>query len=90
LANITAEDPETVNAVSYAGRKNRNPNVYPGLFEKTRDTSTTTVASDDFEQPTETPWNHPDVAMFLFLDGHADDLSRTDSNFLDMQDPLTN
>lgn len=89
LKNLTAEE-VTTNYCSYAGRRNKNFRTYPGIFTEIKDTSSTPVASDDYDQPAETPWNHDSVAMFLFLDGHSDEMQREHSKFLDYRDPLTN
>lgn len=89
LKTLFAEE-TTTNACSYAGRKNRVASVYPGVFSLSKDTSSTPIASDDFDQPIETPWNHDSVAMFLFLDGHSDESRRENAEFLDYKDPLTN
>lgn len=66
--------------VSYAGRKNQNQNVYPGIFNPGEGTTTTPVMSDDIGEP-----NHKleyrnfffikkthNRSNFLFLDGHVD------------------
>lgn len=85
---LTAEEINT-NACSYAGRKNRNQSEYPGLFALTRETTQTPIAADDWDQPLDT-WNHPDLMIFLYLDGHVNHLNRRDMDFDDMRDPLTN
>ncbi|WP_372371434.1 hypothetical protein [Candidatus Uabimicrobium sp. HlEnr_7] len=56
--------------VSYAGRKNANQNVYPGIFNLLEDVTTTPIASDDIGES----HNHENgtVINFLFLDGHVD------------------
>lgn len=65
-AATDAED----NFVSYAGRKNGNQNLYPGLFRVHRDTALTGLASDDWQDPA----NHENGALIIVLyqDGHVD------------------
>jgi prepilin-type N-terminal cleavage/methylation domain-containing protein/prepilin-type processing-associated H-X9-DG protein len=90
LRNLLAEETST-NACSYAGRMNKKCQAYPGLFDVSKDNSTTPVASDDFDQPSTSPWNHPKLAIFLFLDGHTEDIRQESYNqFMDMKNPLTN
>lgn len=87
LQSISAE--ETLNNfVSFAGRKNSNQRVYPGLFRPTQDTTVTPMAGDD-DQP-EDEFNHPNLANFLYLDGHVELLRREETNYLETRDPLTN
>lgn len=83
------------NEISYAGRKNKNQAEYPGAFKLNQNTSNTSIAADDFNQPVainlgdET--NHVDSANFLFLDLHVD--SENTFNNLRVEflyDPLTN
>lgn len=79
---------EKNNWVSYAGRKNYNPKVYPGIFLPNPYTANTTVAADDRQEER----NHQDKnhIHFLFMDGHVDTFS-ADSSEADMFfDPLTN
>lgn len=77
--------------ISYAGRKNKNHAKYPGIFKPFRQTTLTTIVSDDFEA---TP-NHEDgdVTIFLFLDGHVDQERVSNGGekkiFL-LSDPLSN
>lgn len=89
LRDLFAEE-TSGNACSYAGRRNRFSDRYPGIFTETRETSSTPVASDDFDQPLLDSWNHENVAMFLFLDGHSDEVRRENATFLDYRDPLAN
>lgn len=89
LEDITGEDPIDVNAVSYAGRKNADQKVYPGLFVTTKLATTTPTAADDRDQPVDT-WNHPDLMNMLFLDGHVDNINIRNTEFEDYLDPLTN
>lgn len=88
LHNLLAEE-TTSNICSYAGRMNKNWQIYPGLFQISKETSHTSIASDDFNQPSDTK-NHSDSAQFLFLDGHTQDISYKNSNFQSMSDPLHN
>lgn len=88
LTTVLGEE-TTNNFCSYAGRRNREATNYPGIFTQDRETSSTPVASDDFDQPTGT-WNHPDTTMFLYLDGHSDEMRREHAKYLEMRDPLTN
>jgi prepilin-type processing-associated H-X9-DG protein len=90
LENILAEDPVGTNACSYAGRRNKNADAYPGIYAKMKDTSDTPTASDDFDQPAITALNHENLAIFLFLDGHVEDVRQENSQFLEFRDPLTN
>ncbi|WP_372368044.1 hypothetical protein [Candidatus Uabimicrobium sp. HlEnr_7] len=72
--------------VSYAGRKNSQHNVYPGIFKPDIDTTTTPIVSDDFGAP----YNHEDEATsILFLDFHIDFKRKSDPDFPDL-DVLTN
>ena len=88
LEYIIDSDKDEENYVSYAGRKNRNQDVYPGLFMPTKDTTNTTVAADD-SQSTE---NHEKVIHFLYLDGHTESVTkRWNKSKIDwLQNPLTN
>jgi prepilin-type N-terminal cleavage/methylation domain-containing protein/prepilin-type processing-associated H-X9-DG protein len=88
LKKLLAEEVDT-NFCSYAGRKNSNQLLYPGLFQISQDTTQTTLASDDWEQPDGT-WNHPELMNFLFLDGHIDNINQRSVDFDDMRDPLAN
>jgi len=62
------EDPDAT--LSYAGRKNRNQTTYPGLYRIHRETTLTSLGSDDWQQTR----NHEDGALIIVLygDGHAD------------------
>ena len=64
--------------ISYAGRKNANPDQkqYPGFYKPFHNTTLTTTASDDWE----TPENHENgqYINFLFLDGHGDNVRLPD------------
>lgn len=74
--------------VSYAGRKNANPRVYPGLFNMNDDVSTTPIVSDDIGEPYN---NHSDgeASNFLFLDLHVDMKYKSEIDFPDL-DVLAN
>lgn len=87
LKTVLAEE-TTTNVCSYAGRKNRLGTAYPGIFS-IKDTSSTPIASDDFDQPTGT-WNHLNTSIFLYLDGHVDEMRREHAKYLETRDPLTN
>jgi prepilin-type N-terminal cleavage/methylation domain-containing protein len=88
LINVTAEDDDTINAVSYSGRINENQTIYPGLFRLSSDTTTTPLTSDDTDQPLGP--NHPNSSNFKFLDGHTDSLTLLDADFIDVIDHLKN
>jgi prepilin-type processing-associated H-X9-DG protein len=60
------------------------------VYSKIKDSSDTPTASDDYDQPAINPMNHENLAMFLFLDGHVEDIRQENSKFLDYRDPLTN
>ncbi len=51
----------------------------------------TTMGSDDFG-PTQGPlsYNHPDIVVFLFVDGHSAAFDQNESEFEDLMDPLGN
>lgn len=68
IQSLKAEDEG--NAISYAGRKNANQREYPGLFRVHRDTSLTSLASDDWQGTN----NHCDgqTIAVLYQDGHVD------------------
>ena len=85
---ITGEE-TTTNACSYAGRKNQNQLVYPGIYTTAANVTTTPVAADDIEQPADT-WNHPNIMNFLFLDGHVENVNQRIADFDLFLDPLTN
>lgn len=63
-------------ACSYTGRKNSNPNAYPGLVKAavSRQSSKTPLASDDRKYTD----NHLDVENYLFADGHSEKIAKTD------------
>jgi prepilin-type N-terminal cleavage/methylation domain-containing protein len=65
----TAENGAT-NNISYAGRKNANQNVYPGLYKVHKDTALTGLACDDWQVAD----NHENgaVLIVLYQDGHVD------------------
>ena len=88
LEYIVDSDKNEENYVSYAGRKNRNQDIYPGLFIPTKDTTYTTVAADD-SQGTE---NHEEVINFLYLDGHTESVTKrwNESKIDWLRNPLTN
>ncbi|WP_372371140.1 type II secretion system protein [Candidatus Uabimicrobium sp. HlEnr_7] len=66
--------------VSYAGRKNANSRVYPGLFNVNDDVSTTPIVSDDIGEPYN---NHSDgkASNFLFFDLHVDMKYKGETDF---------
>ena len=66
--------------VSYAGRKNDKPNVYPGLFRVTENLTTTPIVSDDIGEEN----NHGDSSHFLFLDLHIEFLDEDQFPDLDV------
>ena len=79
------------NAVSYAGRQNADQDNYPGIFT-TKNSSQTLMGSDDGLAGTgegTMVYNHPDVCIALFVDGHSDALDQEDSEFNALLDPLT-
>ncbi|WP_372367325.1 type II secretion system protein [Candidatus Uabimicrobium sp. HlEnr_7] len=78
---------DTDGPVSYAGRKNANQNIYPGIFRPTEETTTTPIISDDIGQPS----NHENGTMmiYLFLDTHMDWVRNKNGKF-PFLDVLTN
>ena len=86
------------NYISYAGRKNIDQKVYPGIYRPFHTTTTTPLASDDWQ---DSP-NHENgqYINFLFVDGHRDHVrdSTVDGNDYTkfktkngkLADPLTN
>ena len=89
LKEIKNEDDDMTNACSYAGRKNGTAGVYPALIAS-ENKALTTIASDDFDQPTGQELNHPKLANFLFLDGHVENIRIEHEDYDDYKDPLTN
>lgn len=82
-------DGDPNNAVSYAGRMNRQQSVYPGLFSD-RDNTVTPLVSDDRNQPDSTGnHNTGDLVNVLYADGHTDNIRREQADFEDILDPLT-
>lgn len=78
------------NAISYAGRMNRNQQVYPGIFIESKDSTVTPMAADDRNQPDLTGnHNNGEILNLLYVDGHTDNLSKELPNFEDTLDPLT-
>jgi prepilin-type N-terminal cleavage/methylation domain-containing protein len=83
---------------SYAGRENLNQQVYPGIFKPTKDTTTTPIGSDDWNDADVENHENGELMIFLFLDGHSDhirtvDVSQAmnlDKEFGLVFDPLTN
>lgn len=67
LNHLYAEDPDSSNCISYAGRKNANPLKYTHF---PCDTGLTSMASDDFQGTS----NHENgkLAIILYFDGHVD------------------
>lgn len=65
--------------VSYAGRKNQNQNIYPGIFQATKEMTTTVVMSDDMGEANHQFKHHDsspyEMTNFLFLDGHVDNIN---------------
>ncbi|BBM84936.1 type II secretion system protein [Candidatus Uabimicrobium amorphum] len=74
--------------ISYAGRLNKNQNIYPGIFRPREDLTTTPIVGDDLGSP----HNHENgqVMFFLFLDSHVDHVRRRNSDFTDMFSVLGN
>lgn len=60
--------------ISYAGRMNLDQQKYPGIFKPSRDTTTTPIASDDWNTVDVDVQNHEngEVMIFLYLDGHSE------------------
>ncbi len=83
---------------SYAGRKNLNQQIYPGVFKPTKDTTTTPIGSDDWNDADVENHENGELMIFLFLDGHSDHIRSTDvsaamtsgGEFFLTFDPLTN
>lgn len=70
LKKLVAEDANNLNIISYAGRKNKDQNVYPGLWRRYRDGTTTIIGSDDWQGGP----NHEEgnVIFAVFLDAHTE------------------
>ena len=79
---------------SYAGRKNTNQQIYPGIFRPSRDTTVTPMASDDWNDGIVENHENGDVMIFLYVDGHADHIRGPNAGFASYYqkvfDPLTN
>jgi len=92
LEDVLDEEIAT-NAVSYAGRRNRDPrqDVYPGIF-KQGDTQATVIAGSDTQQGLEVvdTLNHDEFSNVLFLDGHTEGKQQDDGDFEELFDPLSN
>jgi prepilin-type N-terminal cleavage/methylation domain-containing protein len=99
LVNATAEG-DGIGPVSYAGRKNSVQQIYPGVFKPTKDTTTTPLGADDWNDDDATVQNHEngELLIFLFLDGHSDhvrandpaDAFETGKEYQLIYDPITN
>lgn len=74
--------------VSYAGRRNANQSLYPGIFLANTDVQTTPIVSDDIGEPHNNHENG-EVFNFLFLDGHVEGKRTDDVSFPDLS-VLTN
>ena len=74
--------------ISYAGRLNKNQDVYPGIFHPTKNATTTPIVGDDLGSP----HNHENgqVMNFLFLDTHVDHIRKKNSDFTDIFSVLGN
>jgi prepilin-type N-terminal cleavage/methylation domain-containing protein len=79
---------------SYAGRRNSNQQVYPGIFKPSRDTTVTPMGADDWNDSTVENHENGDVLIFLYVDGHADHIRGNALNFTSdygsTYNPLTN
>lgn len=81
--------------ISYAGRRNTNQKLYPGIFKPQKDTTVTPTAADDWNSVADVQ-NHEngDVIVFLFLDGHCDHIKSRNADFVNgyaaTYDPVTN
>lgn len=89
LERVTAED-IAENACSYAGRKNADQAVYPGIFDLQKETTETPIIADDLNEPDGNETNHDRQSNFLFLDGHTASVAFEDATFVLLYDPLTN
>ncbi len=69
--------------VSYAGRKNSNQKIYPGIFKQNEDIATTPIIADDIGEPHN---NHENgnAMNILFLDMHAESKNKNASDFPDL------
>lgn len=78
----------SVGPISYAGRLNKNQNIYPGIYRPTEETTTTPMMSDDFGNP----HNHENgtIIQFLFVDGHTDHYRLPSLNYWPFVDVLGN
>ena len=69
--------------ISYSGRNNGNAggqDDYPGIFTSDN-TSQTTMGGDDWNQGS-MYYNHPDVCILLYVDGHSQSADKNfDSDF---------
>lgn len=73
VAELQDDKPATAitpTACSYGGRKNKVQNQYPGIYRLFRDTTTTTMGCDDWEDEP----NHENGQLnnLLFVDAHVD------------------
>jgi prepilin-type N-terminal cleavage/methylation domain-containing protein len=64
------------NACSYGGRENATQSAYPGLYT-TKGASETAITSDDSDGSA--VFNHEDAVVIGFADGHAEELSTSDT-----------
>lgn len=80
-SGLTAAETSDENKVSYAGRKNLPQTKYPGLWQWFKDTTGTTVASDDFDAAP----NHEsgDLTNFCYLDSHVDSVTAKNAGAAD-------
>jgi len=81
--------------ISYAGRKNKKQveKLYPSIFQPNKDTATTTIAADDWNDGKEENHYNGKIVHFLFLDGHSEyRMSRSAdfNNYSYHYDPLAN
>ena len=74
--------------VSYAGRRNADQGLYPGIFRANADVKTTPIVSDDIGEPHNNHENG-EIFNFLFLDGHVE-AKRTDSTSFPDLSVITN
>lgn len=91
IQNATQEG-DGFGPVSYAGRNNVNQQVYPGIFKPSRDTTTTPMGSDDWNDADVENHENGELMIFLFLDGHSDHVRDPNVDFGNNVtfDPLTN
>lgn len=83
LKKLTDEDADQINAISYAGRKNKNQKAYPGLWQWYKDTTGTTIGSDDWQGGPNHEYGR--LISVVFLDSHVERIKCPDAKGDDYQ-----